>query len=73
MTGCLVTIPDVDTNERLLTVKELAHYLGVPVATLYRWRYQREGPAGFRVGRHVRYRRRDVEAWIERRLSDRIV
>jgi excisionase family DNA binding protein len=73
MTGCLVRIPDVDTNERLLTVKELARYLGVPVATLYRWRYQREGPAGFRVGRHVRYRWRVVEAWIERRLSDRIV
>ena len=57
-------------QDRLLTVKDLAHYLGVPVATLYQWRYRREGPAGFRVGKHVRYRWRDVEKWIESQLQD---
>ncbi len=25
----------------------------------------------FRVGRHVRYRRADVEAWLERQYDDR--
>ncbi|HUG09109.1 MAG TPA: helix-turn-helix domain-containing protein [Acidimicrobiia bacterium] len=49
------------TDERLLTVAELARYLGVPVGTLYQWRYRSEGPPRFRVGRHVRYRPRDVE------------
>jgi excisionase family DNA binding protein len=57
-------------RERLLTVEELAEYLGVPVATIYAWRYRREGPSGFKVGKHVRYRWRDVEEWIERQLQD---
>jgi excisionase family DNA binding protein len=57
-------------GEQLLTVQELAQYLGVPVATLYQWRYRREGPPGFRVGRHVRYRWRDVEDWISQQMVD---
>ena len=52
-------------RDRLLTVEELADYLVVPVATLYQWRYRSEGPPGFRVGRYLRYRKRDVEDWIE--------
>jgi len=55
----------MEPADRLLTVKELAEYLGVPVTTLYQWRYRREGPLGFRVGRHVRYRRSDVHEWID--------
>ncbi|MCZ7532280.1 MAG: helix-turn-helix domain-containing protein [Acidimicrobiia bacterium] len=55
--------------DKLLTVKDLAEYLGVPVATIYAWRYHREGPPGFRVGRHVRYRWADVEKWIRDRLK----
>ena len=59
----------METLDRLLTVEELADYLGVPVATLYQWRYWREGPPGFRVGRYIRYRPTDVEAWIKRQLD----
>jgi len=55
--------------DRLLTVEELASYLGVPVATLYQWRHRGEGPPGFRVGRYIRYRRNDVEQWIRDRLE----
>ncbi len=54
-----------DTSERLLSIPEVADYLGVPVATIYRWRYTRDGPVGYRVGRHVRYRPSDVECWLE--------
>ena len=59
----------METRERLLTVEELAEYLGVPVATLYQWRHRGEGPPGFRVGRYIRYRRNDVEQWIRDRLE----
>lgn len=45
-----------EPGEALLSVAELAAFLGVPVATIYRWRHQRRGPIGYRVGRHVRYR-----------------
>lgn len=48
-----------------LSPQGLADYLGVPVSTVYGWRHRHEGPRGLRVGRHVRYRRSDVEAWLE--------
>lgn len=53
--------------ERLLGPEELAGYLGVPVKTIYRWRYRGEGPASYRVGRHVRYKFEDVEVWLQAR------
>lgn len=58
-----------DHSDRLLTPAELAAYLEVPVTTVYSWRYRHEGPAGFRVGRHVRFRWRDIEDWIETQMS----
>lgn len=55
--------------ERLLTINDLSQMLGVPVDTLYGWRHRGQGPRGYRVGRHVRYRRADVEAWLAERLD----
>jgi excisionase family DNA binding protein len=46
-----------------LTPPELAKREGIPEGTLAQWRYQRKGPAFHKVGRHVRYRLADVEAW----------
>ena len=37
----------MEQRDRLITVQELAEYLGVPVATLYQWRHRREGSDGF--------------------------
>ena len=56
--------------EKLFTPQELAAYLDVPVSTLYDWRWRGEGPRGFRVGKHIRYRRSDVEQWIHQRLQE---
>lgn len=53
-----------------LSPRELAEYLGIPVATLYQWRHRGEGPRGFRIGKHVRYRLIDVDEWIEEQLED---
>jgi len=50
--------------DRLLGPEEVAAFLGVPLRTLYRWRSHHEGPRGYRVGRHVRYRLDDVERWL---------
>lgn len=57
-------------DTRLMTPDELAEYLGVPLRTLYAWRYRGEGPRGYKIGRHIRYRLDDVEAWLERRSDD---
>jgi len=46
-----------------LTTEQLAVRLAVPKATLYQWRYKGDGPRSCRIGKHVRYRLADVEAW----------
>jgi len=55
----------VTEPERLLSPRQLAAYSNVSVATVYDWRHRRSGPPGFRVGKHVRYRRSDVDSWID--------
>lgn len=52
-----------------MSLSEVAVYLGVPEATLYRWRTRGDGPRGLRVGRHVRYQPQDVRDWITSRLE----
>ena len=54
----------------LLSAQELAEFLDVPIATIYAWRYHRQGPPGFRVGKHLRYQRSDVQQWIEERIAE---
>jgi excisionase family DNA binding protein len=52
-------------NEKLLTIREVSELLGIPVGTIYQWRYSGTGPKAARMGRHLRYRPADVEAWVE--------
>jgi excisionase family DNA binding protein len=51
--------------ERLLTTGDLSEYVGIPVTTLYHWRMRGEGPPAIRVGKHLRFRRADVEQWLD--------
>lgn len=53
---------------RLWTVEDVAEYLGVPRNTLYQWRTKGYGPRGVRVGKHVRYRPDDVNAWLDQQV-----
>ncbi|MDP9427844.1 MAG: helix-turn-helix domain-containing protein [Actinomycetota bacterium] len=57
------------SRRQLLSTQNLAAYLQVPIQTIYRWRSCGEGPPGIRVGRHIRYRVDDVEAWLASRTS----
>ncbi|WP_448613342.1 helix-turn-helix transcriptional regulator [Modestobacter sp. URMC 112] len=43
----------------------MAAFVGVPKQTLYVWRAQSKGPRGIRVGKHLRYRWSDVDAWLD--------
>jgi excisionase family DNA binding protein len=53
----------VGGSNRLLSVDELAAYLGVPKKTVYGcWRQW--GLRGYRVGRYLRFRERHVEEWL---------
>lgn len=48
----------------LATPAEVAAYLGVPVKTLYQWKYRGLGPNVHKVGRPLRYRWSEVDAWV---------
>lgn len=51
------------TKDRAWTPEEVSTFLGVPVRTLYQWRYLGTGPKAARVGRHLRYNPAEVLAW----------
>ncbi len=53
-----------------LGVKQLAEEFEVPVRTIYAWNHKSSGPRRILVGRHVRYRRADVEAWLQSQYVD---
>ncbi len=53
-----------DELGELFTIPELANLLRVPPQTLRYWRNQHTGPASFKIGRHVRYRRGDIDRWL---------
>jgi excisionase family DNA binding protein len=57
--------PITATQPDLLTITEAAELLRAPVATLRYWRHLGTGPASFRLGRRVLYRRDDVQAWVD--------
>ncbi len=52
--------------EPALTLSELAARLSVSVQTIYDLRSQGRGPRGFRVGRQLRFRVSEIEAWLAR-------
>ncbi len=55
---------DVESERRLLTVKEAARYLAVSVSTLYGWVWQRRIPF-VKIGRALRFDPCDLEAFVE--------
>lgn len=55
--------------ERLLAPGDVAAMLGVTPRAVEAWRGRRVGPAYVRVGRVIRYRRADVEAWVASRTE----
>ena len=64
-------IMTLEAGDKLMSLADLTVMLDIPVHTLYRWRHRGDGPGGYRVGRHVRYRREAVEAWLEQRADKR--
>jgi excisionase family DNA binding protein len=57
---------NVASNDALMTENEFADYLNIGYGTPKDWRYRKVGPPWFKVGGMVRYRKADVDAWLER-------
>lgn len=56
--------------ERLMTRKEVAAYLGVQPNTLARWKWAgKDSPPYISLGRAIRYRQSEVDAWLWRRAG----
>ena len=53
--------------EPLMGVDDLAEFLGIPKHSIYAWRKTNGGPPAHRIGKHLRWRREDVEEWLESR------
>lgn len=56
--------------DRLLTPHEVAETLQIPPTTLYQWRHQGKGPRAARIGKHLRYRATDLEAWVTEQVEE---
>lgn len=54
----------ISSDSYLLNEKELAQYLNLTVHALRRFRFEGRGPAYLKMGRLVRYRPEDVQAWL---------
>jgi hypothetical protein len=58
-------------DRALTTMKEIddqagvSRYLDIPERTLSQWRYLGRGPRYIKVGNAVRYRKVDVDLWLE--------
>lgn len=53
-----------------LTPQQLSAVLQVPVMTMYEWRCRGDAPPALRVGRHLRYRRTDMDEGTGSRITD---
>jgi excisionase family DNA binding protein len=70
MMGDKMAAPRLLNPQDFLTPEDLAELVRVPPKTIYQWNYRGTGPRFAKIGRHVRYRRADVEAWIEQQYGD---
>jgi len=56
-------------EKELLDTNEASEYLGIKKNTLYEWIIQKKIPC-IKVGRLVKFRREDLEAWLKRRTQE---
>ena len=57
-------------QERLMSLGELAKYIGVSKATIYRYVKRKKIPA-IKIGRLWKFRRNKIDAWIEKQENTR--
>lgn len=56
------------TQDTLLNVKQVAEYLQLKESTIYSWAQDGKIPA-IKIGRTWRFRRTDLDSWLERHLK----
>ena len=66
----LFTVREKTMSDEILTIQELAEYLKLNEKTAYRLAGEGKLP-GFKVGGSWRFKREDIEAWIEANKNDK--
>jgi len=56
--------------EPLVDIQTVAKLLKVSVKTLYRWHYNKRGVPHYKIGKYLRYRLSEVEAWLKKGCVD---
>jgi predicted DNA-binding transcriptional regulator AlpA len=51
-------------NPEIMNEHQVADYIGMSVASVRRWRTIRNGPKFLKIGSAVRYKREEVEGWL---------
>lgn len=65
MTSGELTQPSPSSDAPLIAVKELAVMLQIAERTVWRLNSAKKLPKPIRLGRSVRWRRSDIEAWLQ--------
>lgn len=66
-----INIKEDVLENRLLKPREATAYLGSSVLALSQYRALGIGPEYFKVGKMVRYRRSDIDKWLEQKKSSK--
>lgn len=62
-----------ENSFKLLNQRQAAQYLGTTVGTLNSWRHCGKNTLPFiRWGNRIRYRKSDLDAWIERQMINKL-
>jgi excisionase family DNA binding protein len=60
-------------QQEIMTTAEVADMLQVSVSTLKYWLYCDKAPASIKIGKHRRFRRSDVQRWIDEHTAEHYV
>lgn len=56
-------------ENKFMSYADVARECSVPESTVRYWVHMGQGPPSYKLGRHRRFRRSDVEAWIAERFD----
>jgi excisionase family DNA binding protein len=57
-------------TDEWVNIQQLAEELEIAARTIYNWRVLGKGPKGYKIGSAVRFRRSDVDAWLDTLADD---
>jgi excisionase family DNA binding protein len=59
------TVNPATPTQLMLNEHQVAEYLNMSVASVRRWRVLRKGPKFVKIGSAVRYKREEIEKWLD--------